>query len=260
MKTFRIAREVGLVVVFAAMTALVHAQSLSAATPTAASQGVHGFDFEYGRWRVHHRVKSAANDGTWREFDGTCTTRPFMAGQGDIEEHVFFRPSGNTYGTAMRAFDPKTEEWAIWWIDSRYPHFPLDPPAKGRFENGVGRFYSDSVVKGKTVRARLMWSQITPTSAHWEQANSDDAGKTRPIGSWSFGAYPEEPVLWGNPQLLWRITARNSLRENILNARRERARPERHIAQQNTTGGVTGAAILVPYSEERDRSTFRRSG
>jgi hypothetical protein len=35
-----------------------------------------------------------------------------MAGQGDIEEHIFFRPTGNTYGTAMRAFDPKTGEWA----------------------------------------------------------------------------------------------------------------------------------------------------
>jgi hypothetical protein len=41
---------------------------------------MHGFDFEYGKWRVHHRVKSAAN-GTWKEFDGTCMARPFMAGQ-----------------------------------------------------------------------------------------------------------------------------------------------------------------------------------
>jgi hypothetical protein len=46
------------------------------------------------------------------QFDDTCTARPFMAGQGDIEEHIFFRPTGNTYGTAMRAFDPKTGEWA----------------------------------------------------------------------------------------------------------------------------------------------------
>jgi hypothetical protein len=153
-------------------------QALQPDTTQTASQGMHGFDFEYGTWQVHHRVKSAANGGVWKEFDGTCTTRAFMAGQGDIEEHVFFRPTGNTYGTAMRAFDPKTGEWAIWWIDSRYPHFPLDPPAKGRFENGVGTFYSDSVVNGKTVRARLMWSHMTPASAHWEQASSDDGGKT----------------------------------------------------------------------------------
>jgi hypothetical protein len=145
--------------------------------PNAASRGIHGFDFEYGQWRVHHRVKSAG-DGTWKEFDGTCTTRPFMAGQGDIEEHVFSRPTGVSYGTALRAFDLKTEAWAIWWIDSRYPHLPLDPPVKGRFENGVGTFYSDSLVDGKTVRTRFIWSQITPASAHWEQASSEDAGKT----------------------------------------------------------------------------------
>jgi len=144
---------------------------------SAASQGIHGFDFEYGNWRVHHRVKSAG-DGTWKEFDGTCTTRPFMAGQGDIEEHIFSRPTGVSYGTAMRAFDLKSEEWAIWWIDSRFPHLALDPPVKGRFENGVGTFYSDSAVNGKTVRTRFIWSQITPISAHWEQASSEDAGKT----------------------------------------------------------------------------------
>ena len=145
--------------------------------PNADSQGIHGFDFEYGQWRVHHRVKSAG-DGTWKEFDGACTTRPFMAGQGDIEEHVFSRPTGVSYGTALRAFDLKTKEWAIWWIDSRYPHLPLDPPVKGRFENGVGTFYSDSLVDGKTVRTRFIWSKITPASAHWEQAGSENAGKT----------------------------------------------------------------------------------
>jgi hypothetical protein len=174
--TVQIARAAGLVLVLISTISLANAQSRPAATQ-AASPGMHDFDFEYGKWEVHHRVKNATN-GTWKEFDGTCTARPFMAGQGDIEEHIFFRPTGNTYGTAMRAFDPKTDEWAIWWIDSRYPHFPLDPPAKGRFENGVGTFYSDSVANGRTVRARLMWSHMTPTSAHWEQASSDDAGRT----------------------------------------------------------------------------------
>jgi hypothetical protein len=142
-----------------------------------ASAGIHGFDFEYGQWRVHHRVKSSG-DGTWKEFDGTCATRPFMAGQGDIEEHIFSRQTGVSYGTAIRAFDLKAQEWAIWWIDSRFPHLGLDPPVKGRFENGVGTFYSDSVVDGKALRTRFIWSQITTISAHWEQALSKDAGKT----------------------------------------------------------------------------------
>jgi hypothetical protein len=177
MKTIPIMRVAGMTLTLTTMTSLALAQS-APVTTQAGLQGMHGFDFEFGQWQVHHRVKNSASGGSWKEFDGTCTTRPFMAGQGDIEEHVFSRPTGVTYGTAMRAFDPKTEEWAIWWIDSRYPHLPLDPPVKGRFENGVGTFYSESPVNGKTVRTRFTWSQITPTSAHWEQASSDDAGKT----------------------------------------------------------------------------------
>jgi hypothetical protein len=177
MKTIPAGLAVSMTFVLTTMTSSSFAQS-GAVTASVGPQGMHGFDFEYGQWQVHHRVKNAASGGSWKEFDGTCTTRPFMAGQGDIEEHVFARPTRISYGTAIRAFDPKTQEWAIWWIDSRYPHFPLDPPVKGRFENGLGTFYSDSPVNGKIVRTRFIWSQITLTSAHWEQASSDDAGKT----------------------------------------------------------------------------------
>ena len=45
----------------------------------------------------------------------------------------------------------------------------LDPPVKGRFENGVGTF-TPRPLRGKPMR--FMWSKITPTSAHWEQAFS----------------------------------------------------------------------------------------
>jgi hypothetical protein len=78
----------------------------------------------------------------------------------------------------LRACDPKTGQWAIWWLDGRTPFGDLDPPVKGRFENGVGTFYSDDTLRGKTVRVRFTWSNITATSAHWEQAFSPDGGKT----------------------------------------------------------------------------------
>jgi hypothetical protein len=78
----------------------------------------------------------------------------------------------------MRAYDAKSGQWAIWWIDSRVPHGALDPPVKGRFENGVGTFYSDYVQDGKTMRVRFVWSLITAKAARWEQATSSDAGKT----------------------------------------------------------------------------------
>src|SRR3954462_15986692 len=138
--------------------------------------GAHDFDFEFGDWTVHHRVKRAI--GAWFEMDGTSNTRPVLGGVGNVEDNVFHRPEGDSRGLAVRAYDPATGTWAIWWVDSRAPHSPMDPPVKGRFVNGVGNFYSDSEVNGKTVRTRYTWSKITPTGAQWEQAFSSDAGKT----------------------------------------------------------------------------------
>lgn len=138
--------------------------------------GLHGFDFEFGDWRVHHRVKRST--GEWVEYDGTCTAHALMGGAGNVEEHTFNKPDGVTYGVALRAYDAKTGKWAIWWVDGRVPHGPLDPPTVGQFENGVGTFYWEGDFNGKRVRTRATWSQITATSAHWEQANSWDGGKT----------------------------------------------------------------------------------
>ena len=54
----------------------------------------------------------------------------------------------------------------------------MDPPVKGSFHNGVGTFYADDTENGKAIRIRFIWSKITPTSCHWEQAYSPDGGKT----------------------------------------------------------------------------------
>lgn len=158
--------------------ALAIVASLACAdTPQSAGRsGAQGFDFEVGDWRVHHRIKRPT--GEWYEFDGTCSLRTLMGGAANVEEHVFVRPTGTTYGVAVRAYDAEKDHWSIWWVDSRYMSL-MGEPAIGRFENGVGNFYSDYMdAQGKTVRGRLTWSHITPTSARWEQAQSNDGGKT----------------------------------------------------------------------------------
>jgi hypothetical protein len=49
---------------------------------------------------------------------------------------------------------------------------------RGRFVNGVGVFYADDSLRGKTVKVRFTWTHPTPNTAHWEQAFSGDGGKT----------------------------------------------------------------------------------
>ena len=101
-----------------------------------------------------------------------------MDGLANMDDNVFDMPGGTYRGVALRSYDPKSGQWAIWWLDGRNPFGDLDPPVKGRFENGVGTFYADDTLRGKPIRVRFIWSHITATSAHWEQAFSPDGGKT----------------------------------------------------------------------------------
>jgi hypothetical protein len=180
MKSFGVPLTAGLLAFALSSIAPAYGQDRSRHPQVAGAtqSGVHDFDFQVGEWRVHHRVKQPGNDSRWLEFEGTCSNRSLMDGAANVEDNTFHKPTGVTHGVALRAYDPKTAQWAIWWIDGRDPFGALDPPLKGRFVNGVGTFYSDGTLDGKPVRTRFIWSHITPTSARWEQAYSFDAGKT----------------------------------------------------------------------------------
>jgi len=150
--------------------------SLTAASPAAS----HDFDFLFGDWNVHHTLLKDRLAGCheWFEFDGTSTVRAMMAGYGNVDDNVLNKPGGAYRAMTVRAFDPVSGQWAIWWVDGRNPLGDLDPAVKGRFQDGVGIFYADDTFRGNPVRVRFTWSQITPTSIHWEQAFSPDRGKT----------------------------------------------------------------------------------
>ena len=149
-------------------------------TPVPNLSGVHDFDLRVGRWQAHHRrlKERLAGSHEWVEFDGTQTFWQLMDGLANTDDNVFQIPGGEYRGVTLRAYDPGTGQWAIWWLDGRNPFGSLEPPVRGRFENGVGAFYADDTLRGKPIRVRFIWSHITPTSAHWEQAFSPDGGKT----------------------------------------------------------------------------------
>jgi hypothetical protein len=139
--------------------------------------GLRDFDFLIGEWRVHHhRLKPDSHE--WVDFEGTASNRKLMDGAANLEEHVLNAPYGPYRAIALRAYDSKTSQWSIWWLDGRTPHGELDPPVQGRFEKGVGTFYGHTTINGKLMRVRFVWSRITAASARWEQAYSPDEGKT----------------------------------------------------------------------------------
>jgi hypothetical protein len=182
MKYSRPAVALGLLAALLSSLAPLHASADAPppATKSADVAGLHDFDFLVGEWSVHHlRLKERlAHCNEWAEFSGTCSLRQTMGGWGNVDDNVINLPDGSYRAMGFRAFDSRTGQWAIWWVDGRNPFGDLDPPVKGRFKDGVGIFLADDTLRGKPIRVRFTWSKITPSSAHWEQAFSPDGGQT----------------------------------------------------------------------------------
>ena len=161
---------------------IVAAVEPSAAAPVPAEHGVstsHDFDFLVGRWRVQHRrlKHRLAHSNEWEVFSGTCETRVILGGQANFDDNVVELPGGIYRAATLRAFDPSTETWSIWWLDARHPR-QLDPPVVGAFRDGVGAFFANDVWNGRSIVVRFIWSDITVNSARWQQAFSEDAGQS----------------------------------------------------------------------------------
>ena len=154
------------------------------------------WDFFVGSWRVHHRRlrERLAGCDEWIEFEGTCTMQKVLGGAGNMDDNVLDFPAGAYRAVTLRAYDPAKKMWSIWWLDSRYPG-ELEPPVVGRFDDGIGIFYTDHIFKGKPIRIRFRWTNLASGSPRWEQAFSEDGGKSWEI-NWTMDfTKPEAPEL-----------------------------------------------------------------
>lgn len=161
-------------------SALAASQTAKSATDDALkfTGNLNDWAFLVGSWSVRHRrlKERLAGSTEWEEFVGTCVNWTTLGGEGNVDDNVLELPSGTYRGVGMRAFDAKTRQWSIWWLDSRKA--VIDPPVRGGFKNGVGTFIGDDTLRDRPVKVRFQWSQITSASADWEQAFSPDGGAT----------------------------------------------------------------------------------
>ena len=136
------------------------------------------FDFWFGSWDVRNRrlTRRLAGSDDWEEFAATVVARPLLDGVGNEDE---FRTdhAGGFVGMSFRFFDPERRRWSIYWADSRRPG-ELDPPVFGAFSGDVGVFEGEDVHRGRPILVRFTWSGVTTPTPRWEQAFSDDGGRT----------------------------------------------------------------------------------
>ncbi|MGE0046368.1 MAG: DUF1579 domain-containing protein [Hyphomonadaceae bacterium] len=143
------------------------------------SHHAHDWDWLVGRWSVRHaRLRARLAGSTeWEEFNGTSHCWLTMGGFGTCDDNVIEIGTGTYRAMGIRAFDRATRLWSIWWLDERYPDH-IEPPVRGSFADGEGRFEGDDTLNGRPIKVRFRWTNITGASAHWEQAFSEDGGAT----------------------------------------------------------------------------------
>ena len=141
-----------------------------------AKPGAADFDFLFGTWRVHHRKlkQRLAGETDWIEFEGEMICWPLLGGLGNVDDNLLDDPSGAYRAMSLRCYDLQAGRWSIRWVDART--MQLEPPVHGQFVDGLGTFQGEDTFAGKPILVRFFWSDITPDSARWEQAFSDDSG------------------------------------------------------------------------------------
>jgi len=146
--------------------------------PPVQRDGQRDFDFEIGTWKTHLKrlVRPLTGSTTWVELEGTSVVRKVWDGRANLLELQANGPSGRFEGLSLRLYNPQARQWSLNFSNSSGG--TLSPPTIGEFKNGRGEFYNQETLNGRTILVRFVISVITPDSAHFEQAFSDDGGKT----------------------------------------------------------------------------------
>ena len=151
------------------------------ATKPAARDGSKDFDWMVGSWKADLKrlVNPLTGSTTWVEYEGTQTTTTILNGKAVMDEFIVDSPATKTKVEALtiRLYNPANQTWSIYWANAKNGEFSM-PATVGRWTNGRGEFYDHEQLNGRWILVRYVWSNVTPTSAHFEQAFSEDGGKT----------------------------------------------------------------------------------
>lgn len=140
--------------------------------------GQHDFDFEIGTWKTHlKRLRHPlTGTSTWVEYDGTTVVRKIWNGRANLVELDVKGSAGHIEALSLRLYNPSSKQWSLNFAGIN--DGAVSQPAIGSFKNGRGEFYDQETFNGKSILVRFVISDITSNSCHFEQAFSDDGGKT----------------------------------------------------------------------------------
>jgi len=166
-----------------AWPARVDAQSNASSPPfvqqtSANRDGQADFDFEIGPWKTHLRrlLKPLTGSTTWAEYDGTTAVRRVWNGRANLVELDVDGPAGHIEALSLRLYNPQSRQWSLNFANSAAGTMAV--PTLGEFRNGRGEFYDQETLNGRAILVRFLILPVSADTIRFEQAYSDDGGKT----------------------------------------------------------------------------------
>ena len=85
-------------------------------------------------------------------------------------------PTGHIEGLNLRLYNPASRQWSLNFANAHGGS--LGQPTIGEFKNGRGEFYDQESFNGRTILVRFVITEVSRDVTRFEQAFSDDGGKT----------------------------------------------------------------------------------
>jgi hypothetical protein len=147
-------------------------------TSTGQAGGEHDFDFEFGTWKTEltRLLHPLSGSHTWVKYEGTTVVHKLWNGHANLVELKADGSAGHFEGLNLRLYNPQSHQWSLNFANSRAGTF--SQPTIGEFKNGRGEFFDQETLNGRAILVRFVISDITSNSCRFEQAFSDDGGKT----------------------------------------------------------------------------------
>ena len=140
--------------------------------------GQHDFDFEIGTWNTHlsRLVHPLTGSTTWVAYEGTTVVSKVWNGRANLVELEVDGAAGHIEALSLRLYNPDSHQWSLNFANSSVGN--MAQPAIGEFKNGRGEFYDQETLNGRAILVRFVIAPVTADSCRFEQAYSDDGGKT----------------------------------------------------------------------------------
>jgi hypothetical protein len=178
MMNFLQAARSGALMCIALLSFPAYVTAQTAVTAAEGRDGQHDFDFEIGVWKTHLKrlVHPLSGSNDWLELDGTTVVRKVWSGRANLAELTTDAATGHLQVLSLRLYDPRSRQWSLNTANANSGS--LGVPTIGEFKNGRGEFFDQESFNGRTILVRNVWSDIGADSCRFEQAFSEDGGKS----------------------------------------------------------------------------------